>query len=370
MKIGIPTEIKPLENRVGMTPVGVSTLTQEGHQVIVQSGAGKGSGFTDSEYSEAGAKIVPTAKEAWDADMVIKVKEPLEPEFGYFKENLILFTYLHLAPEVPLTKALLAKKVTAIAYETVELANGALPLLAPMSEVAGRMSVPIGAWCLQKINGGKGMLLGGVPGVAPAVVTIIGGGVVGLNAARMAIGLGADVTLMDISKARLMEIDNLFQGRIKTLISNAGNIKEQVKKTDLLIGAVLIPGAKAPILVTNEMVKSMQPGSAIVDVAIDQGGCVESHGGKVSYHDNPIFEKFGVVHYTVANMPGAVPRTSTFALTAVTLPYAVRIAKLGAKAAVAADPALKKGMNTYQGHCTYEAVAAAQGIPYTPYDKI
>ena len=367
MIIGVPKEIKKNENRVGMTPTGVFDLVANGHSVYVETTAGEGSGFSDKEYVEAGAKILPNAKEVWaKAEMIMKVKEPLEPEFGFFREGLVIFTYFHLAPENALTQALLDKKVTAIAYETVELDNGFLPLLAPMSEVAGRMSIQVGAHHLEKINGGRGMLLGGVPGVAPAEVVIIGGGVVGTNAAKMAVGMGASVTVLDISRGRLAQLDDIFGGRVKTLISNKGNIAASVKRADLLVGGVLVPGAAAPKLVSEAMVKDMQPGAVIVDVAIDQGGCIETID-RVTYHDNPTFVKHGVVHYSVANMPGAVPRTSTFALTGVTLPYALKLANLGVEKAVANDPALRKGINTHKGLLTNEPVAVAQGRKFTPY---
>ncbi|MCL2846640.1 MAG: alanine dehydrogenase [Firmicutes bacterium] len=370
MIIGIPKEIKKNENRVGMTPSGVVEFVANGHTVYVETKAGEGSGFTDAEYIDAGATILKTAKEVWaKAEMVMKVKEPLEPEFGFFRPGLVIFTYFHLAPEHALTGALLDKKVTAIAYETVQLANGALPLLAPMSEVAGRMSIQVGARCLEKIAGGRGVLLGGVPGVAPGEVVIIGGGVVGINAAKMAVGLGASVTVLDISRSRLAELDDIFMGRVQTLISNKGNIADCVKRADLLVGAVLVPGAAAPKLVTEDMVRGMKPGAVIVDVAIDQGGCIATID-RVTYHDNPTFTKHGVVHYSVANMPGAVPRTSTFALTSVTLPYAIRLANMGAAAAVAADPALELGVNTHRGFLTNEPVARAQDRKYTPYTDV
>lgn len=370
MIIGVPKEIKKYENRVGVTPAGVVELVHNKHTVYVESGAGIGSGFSDDEYKSDGAIILKTAKEVWEkSDMIIKVKEPLASEFGFFKEGLILFTYLHLAPEKELTQELLKKKVTAIAYETVEAKDGSLPLLMPMSEVAGRMSVQIGASLLQKLNGGKGILLGGVPGVLPANVTIIGGGVVGTNAAKTAAGFGAHVTIVDRSKKRLVELDDIFNGRVKTLFSNHGNIKHIVKHTDLLIGAVLIPGAKAPKLVSEEMVKSMQPGSVIVDVAIDQGGCIETTD-RITYHDDPTFEKYGIIHYSVPNMPGAVPRTSTFALTNATLPYIIKIAGNGITKVLASDESILKGLNTYKGYLTNEAVASSQNLKYTPYASI
>ncbi|PGS29583.1 alanine dehydrogenase [Bacillus cereus] len=363
MRIGIPTEIKNNENRVAMTPAGAVHLVQNGHEVFVQKGAGLGSGFTDEEYVQAGAKLVETAEEAWNQDMVMKVKEPVAREYGYFREGLILFTYLHLAPEPELTKALIDNKVVSIAYETVQLDNRSLPLLAPMSEVAGRMSAQIGAQFLEKNKGGKGILLAGVPGVKRGKVTIIGGGQAGTNAAKIAVGLGADVTIIDLSAERLRQLDDIFGNQVKTLMSNPYNIAEAVKESDLVIGAVLIPGAKAPKLVTEEMIQSMEPGSVVVDIAIDQGGIFETTD-RITTHDNPTYEKHGVVHYAVANMPGAVPRTSTLALTNVTVPYAVQIANKGYKDACLGNTALLKGINTLDGYVTFEAVAEAHGLQY------
>ncbi|MZE62221.1 alanine dehydrogenase [Bacillus anthracis] len=363
MRIGIPTEIKNNENRVAMTPAGAVHLVQNGHEVFVQKGAGLGSGFTDEEYVQAGAKLVETAEEAWNQDMVMKVKEPVASEYGYFREGLILFTYLHLAPEPELTKALIDNKVVSIAYETVQLDNRSLPLLAPMSEVAGRMSAQIGAQFLEKNKGGKGILLAGVPGVKRGKVTIIGGGQAGTNAAKIAVGLGADVTIIDLSAERLRQLDDIFGNQVKTLMSNPYNIAEAVKESDLVIGAVLIPGAKAPKLVTEEMIQSMEPGSVVVDIAIDQGGIFETTD-RITTHDNPTYEKHGVVHYAVANMPGAVPRTSTLALTNVTVPYAVQIANKGYKEACLGNSALLKGINTLDGYVTFEAVAEAHGVEY------
>ncbi|MFJ8528045.1 alanine dehydrogenase [Bacillus sp. NPDC094106] len=363
MRIGIPTEIKNNENRVAMTPAGAVHLVHNGHEVFVQKGAGLGSGFTDEEYVQAGAKLVETAEEAWNQDMVMKVKEPVESEYGYFREGLILFTYLHLAPEPELTKALIEKKVVSIAYETVQLDNRSLPLLAPMSEVAGRMSAQIGAQFLEKTKGGKGILLAGVPGVKRGKVTIVGGGQAGTNAAKIAVGLGADVTIIDLSAERLRQLDDIFGNQVKTLMSNPYNIAEAVKESDLVIGAVLIPGAKAPKLVTEEMIKSMEPGSVVVDIAIDQGGIFETTD-RITTHDNPTYEKHGIVHYAVANMPGAVPRTSTLALTNVTVPYAVQIANKGYKQACLSNSALLKGINTLDGYVTFEAVAEAHGLQY------
>ena len=363
MRIGIPTEIKNNENRVAMTPAGAVHLVQNGHEVFVQKGAGLGSGFTDEEYVQAGAKLVETAEEAWNQDMVMKVKEPVASEYGNFREGLILFTYLHLAPEPELTKALIDNKVVSIAYETVQLDNRSLPLLAPMSEVAGRMSAQIGAQFLEKNKGGKGILLAGVPGVKRGKVTIIGGGQAGTNAAKIAVGLGADVTIIDLSAERLRQLDDIFGNQVKTLMSNPYNIAEAVKESDLVIGAVLIPGAKAPKLVTEEMIQSMEPGSVVVDIAIDQGGIFETTD-RITTHDNPTYEKHGVVHYAVANMPGAVPRTSTLALTNVTVPYAVQIANKGYKEACLGNTALLKGINTLDGYVTFEAVAEAHGLQY------
>lgn len=363
MLIGIPKEIKNNENRVAITPSGVALLVSNGHKVFVEKNAGLGAGFSDEEYIRFGANIVETAKEAWDKDMVMKVKEPLPEEFKFFKEDLILFTYLHLVTAEGLTDALINSKVIGIAYETVELENHFLPLLTPMSEVAGRMAPQIGVEFLQKQYGGKGVLLSGVPGVKRGKVTIIGGGIAGTNACKIAVGLGADVTIIDISAKRLCELDDLFGNSIKTLMSNPYNIAESVKDSDLVIGAVLIPGAKAPKLVTEDMVKSMESGSVLVDIAIDQGGIFETTD-RVTTHDNPTYVKNGVIHYAVANMPGVVPRTSTLALTNLTVPYALNIANKGFKKAVLEDKALYKGINTYKGFITYEAVAKAYNVQY------
>ena len=369
MKIGIPKEIKNNENRVAMTPAGVVSLTNAGHEVYIESNAGIGSSFTDADYAAAGAHIVETAKEAWAQELILKVKEPISSEYDYFYEGQILFTYLHLAPERELTKALLEKKVVGIAYETVQLANGSLPLLTPMSEVAGKMATQIGAQFLEKIHGGKGILLGGVSGVPRGKVTIIGGGIAGTNAIKTAVGMGADVTVIDLSAERLRQLEDVFGREVQTLMSNPYNIAESVKHSDLVIGAVLIPGAKAPKLVTEEMIQSMQPGSVVVDIAIDQGGIFET-SDRVTTHDNPTYIKHGVVHYAVANMPGAVPRTSTIALTNNTIPYALQIANKGYKQACIENPALKKGVNTLDGHIVYRAVADAQGLHYTPVDDV
>jgi len=365
MFIGVPKEIKNNENRVALTPAGVVTLVKAGHKVLIEKDAGIGSGFINEDYLKAGAEILEDVKAVWSqSEMIMKVKEPLESEYQYFREGLILFTYLHLAAEPGLAEALKDKGVFAIAYETVS-ANRTLPLLTPMSEVAGRMAAQIGAQFLQKNNGGQGILLAGVPGVNRGKVTILGGGIVGTNAAKMAIGLGADVTIIDLSADRLRQLDDIFGNQVKTLMSNPYNIAEAVAEADLFIGAVLIPGAKAPKLVTEEMVKSMKPGSVIVDVAIDQGGIVETID-HVTTHDNPTFVKHGVVHYSVANMPGAVPRTSTIALTNVTVPYALQIANKGVLKAILENAALKLGVNVANGEITYEAVARDLGYQYVP----
>ncbi|WP_026690384.1 alanine dehydrogenase [Alteribacter aurantiacus] len=369
MKIGVPREIKNNENRIALTPGGVLLLKQAGHDVFIEKDGGIGSGFNDGDYLEAGAVILEDPSEIWgQADMVMKVKEPLESEYQYFREGLILFTYLHLAAVPELAKALTEHKVTAIAYETVEV-NRTLPLLTPMSEVAGRMAAQIGAQFLEKPRGGSGVLLSGVPGVKRGKVTVIGGGVVGTNAAKIAMGLGADVTIIDVNPERLRQLDDIFGTKINTLMSNPISITNAVKESDLVIGAVLIPGAKAPRLVTEDMIKDMSPGSVIVDVAIDQGGIFETID-RITTHDNPTYTKHGVVHYAVANMPGAVPRTSTIALTNVTVPYAVQIANKGVKLAIEANPALKLGVNTAGGHVTYEAVARDLGYEYKPVDSV
>ncbi|MEJ6527604.1 MULTISPECIES: alanine dehydrogenase [unclassified Exiguobacterium] len=365
MKIGVLKEIKNNENRVALTPMGAFMLTELGHDVFVETNAGLGSGFTNMEYIDAGATIVETAKEVWEGvELALKVKEPQPSEYQYFRPDLTLFTYLHLAAEPELTKALVDSGITAIAYETVEV-DRTLPLLTPMSEVAGRMAAQIGAQILEKPHGGKGILMSGLPGVPRANVTVIGGGVVGTNAARIAIGLGASVTLMDISPARLRQIDDLFGNTINTLISNKYNIAKQVAESDLVIGAVLIPGAKAPKLVTEEMVQRMSPGSVIVDVAIDQGGICETID-HITTHDAPTYERYGVQHYAVANMPGAVPRTSTMGLTNATMPYIIECAQKGVFPALLANDALLKGLNVINGTVTYEAVARDLEYPFVP----
>ncbi|MBC1563430.1 alanine dehydrogenase [Listeria booriae] len=365
MRIGIPKEIKNNENRVAITPAGVFNLVKQGHEVVVEAGAGLGSSFPDEEYVAAGALMERDVAQVWQADMVMKVKEPLAEEFMYFREGLILFTYLHLAAEPALTDALLEKGVTAVAYETMVGADGSLPLLTPMSEVAGRMAAQVGAQFLEKPRSGKGILLSGVPGVERGKVVIIGGGVAGANAAKIAIGLGANVTILDISAKRLAQLDDIFGNAIQTLVSSPYTIAEAVQNADLVIGAVLIPGAKAPKLVTEAMVQSMKPGAVLVDIAVDQGG-IFATTDKVTTHDDPVYTKFGVVHYAVANMPGAVPRTSTMALTNVTIPYAAQIAKQGITKAALANSTILTGINTYQKQITVEAVARDQGQEYTP----
>ncbi|WP_027953580.1 alanine dehydrogenase [Halobacillus kuroshimensis] len=369
MRIGIPKEIKNNENRVAMTPAGAVYLIQQGHEVFVETKAGDSSGFSDDDYKQVGATIVGSASEAWGQQMVLKVKEPLAEEYGFFYEGLILFTYLHLAADEELTKALADKKVTAIAYETVQSDNGSLPLLTPMSEVAGRMAAQKGAQFLERPLGGTGILLGGVPGVKRGKVTIIGGGVVGTNAAKIAVGLGAEVTIIDLSPERLRQLDDIFGWQINTLVSNPLNISEAVKESDLVIGAVLIPGAKAPKLVTEAMVKTMKKGSVLVDVAVDQGGIVETVD-HVTTHDDPVYMKHGVVHYAVGNMPGAVPQTSTVALTNVTIPYALQIAGKGWRKACLESSALRKGLNVVNGLVTYKQVAESHQMDYTDVQKV
>lgn len=366
MLIGLPKEIKDNEYRVGMTPAGVRALTDANHKVVVETKAGEGSGFEDALYEKAGATILGSPDEVWgQGEMIVKVKEPVKPEYNRMREGQVLFTYLHLAPDTEQTKALLERKVTGIAYETVTDKRGTLPLLTPMSEVAGRMAVQVGAEYLEKINGGRGVLLGGVPGVPGANVVILGGGVVGTNAAKMAVGLGAQVTIVDNNLDRLRELDDIFLGgRITTLASSRYAIHEAITHADLIIGGVLIPGAAAPHLVTREMLKDVPNGAVVVDVSVDQGGCIETT--HPTTHSDPTFYVEGVLHYCVANMPGAVPRTSTFALTNATLPYVLKLANHGFMEATANDEGLLKGINTYAGKLTYEAVAEAQGLDYTP----
>ncbi|PYS93945.1 MAG: alanine dehydrogenase [Acidobacteria bacterium] len=369
MLVGLPKEIKDNEYRVGLTPAGVRALTDAGHKVIVERDAGAGSGFENELYERAGAKLIDSADDVWgEAEMIVKVKEPIAPEYPRMKEGLLLFTYLHLAPDPKQTEALLERKVTGVAYETITDRKGTLPLLTPMSEVAGRMAVQVGAHYLEKMQGGRGILLGGVPGVPAARVVIIGGGVVGTNAAKIAVGMGAHVTIIDNNLDRLRELDDIFLTKISTLASSAYMIHDAISQADLIIGAVLVPGAAAPKLVTRSMLKDVPNGAVIVDVAVDQGGCIETT--HPTTHSNPTYYVEGVLHYCVANMPGAVPRTSTFALTNATLPYVLQLANRGLLAAIARDPGLKEGVNTYAGKLTYEAVATAQNLEYTPIDEM
>jgi len=366
MIIGVPKEIKPNENRVALTPAGTEMLHKEGHTILVEHNAGIGSGLADEQYLHAGAQVLTDLGRLYDeAEMIIKVKEPQPEEYDRYHADQVLYTYLHLAAAPELTRMLMAKRVTAIAYETIEAPDHSLPLLMPMSEVAGRMAVQVGERFLEEENGGKGILLGGVPGVEAAQVVILGGGIVGMNATMMAVGTGARVAVIDRNADRLRYFDELFRGRVTTIMSNSYNIATWVKAADLFIGAVLVPGARAPHLVTEAMVKTMEPGSVIIDVAIDQGGTVETIDHSTT-HSNPTYVKFGVVHYAVANMPGAVPRTSTYALTNATLPYAQLIAGQGWREAVQLLPGLARGVNVVNGHVTYKAVADSLGLPYLP----
>jgi alanine dehydrogenase len=365
MIVGLPKEIKDNENRVALTPAGVRALAAAGHEVVVEQSAGVGSGISDGEYSAAGAKILPTADDVFArAGMIVKVKEPVGPEYQRLRDGQILYTYLHLAPARDLTSMLLERRVAGVAYETITSPNGSLPLLTPMSEVAGRMAIHVGAFYLQTSNGGRGVLLPGVPGVPPADVVIIGGGVVGTNAAKIAAGMGADVTILEMSPDRMRELDDIFFGRVKTVASNPETLERGCRRADLLVGAVLIPGAAAPKLVSRELISKMKKGSVAVDVAVDQGGCFATT--HATTHSDPIYEVDGVIHYCVANMPGAVARTSTFALTNSTLRYALELANKGLKRAVLENAYLAEGVNTYNGALTYRAVADAQGRPYTP----
>lgn len=365
MIIGVLKEIKNNENRVGMTPAGVYTLAQKGHKIMIETNAGIGSGFTDEEYTNVGGIITDTPEEVYQSsEMIVKVKEPQDNEVDMMKEGQIIFTYLHLAAEPELTKRLMDKKITAIAYETVQLEDGSLPLLTPMSEVAGRIAVLVGGNLLSKAQGGKGVLLSGVPGVKPAKVTIMGAGIVGVNAAKIAVGLGADVTLLNKSPGKLKYIEDIYGSKIKTLILNELTLAEAVKSADLFIGGILIPGAKAPKLVKEYMVKSMKPGSVIVDVAIDQGGCVETITHATT-HENPTYEKHGVIHYSVANMPGAYAKTSTYALTNVTLPYVIKLAETGLKATILKDESFKLGVNVMDGKCTCKNLSKSLDLEYT-----
>jgi alanine dehydrogenase len=363
MIIGTVREVKNKEFRVGLTPSSIKEYVHHGHQVYVEAGAGESSGFTDQDYISAGAEILPTAADVWTkSDMIVKVKEPLESEFKYLREGLILYTYLHLAANEDLTHALMNSKTQSVAYETIELADGSLPCLKPMSEVAGRLSAIEGTKYLEKPFGGSGVLISGVPGVAPAKACIIGAGVVGENALKMLVGLGADVTILDINLKKLTYIDDIYGGRVKTLYSSQDNIEKTVKQSDLVVSAVLLPGAKAPKLIKQAYYKDMRPGSVVVDVAIDQGGSTEH--AKATYHDNPTYEVDGVVHYSVANMPGAVPRTSTIALNNATLRYGLMIADFGLDLAIQKSNALKQGVNVYHGHITCQGVAEAFDLPF------
>ncbi|RAK69550.1 alanine dehydrogenase [Hymenobacter edaphi] len=369
MIIGVPKEIKNNENRVGVTPAGVAEFRKAGHTVYVQASAGLGSGFSDAEYEQAGAQLLPTIEEVYaQAEMIVKVKEPISEEYGLIKEGQLLFTYFHFASSEELTHAMIERKATCLAYETVELPNRSLPLLVPMSEVAGRMAPQEGAKYLEKPLKGRGILLGGVPGVRPAEVLILGGGVVGTNAAKVAAGLGAQVTIMDISLNRLRELDDIMPKNVVTQYSNDYNIREAIKTADLVIGAVLIPGAKAPHLVTRDMLKDMKSGAVVVDVAVDQGGCIETC--TPTTHENPTFIIDDVVHYCVANMPGAVPYTSTLALTNATLPYALKLANLGWREACTRDAALRLGLNVVNGEVVYKGVAEAWGLGLTNVSKV
>jgi len=369
MIVGLPKEIKDNEYRVGLTPAGVRALTDAGHKVVVEHSAGEGSGFGDDLYRTAGATIMDSADDIWQqGDMIVKVKEPISPEYPRMREGQLLFTYLHLAPDRELTQQLLERKVTGVAYETITDRAGTLPLLTPMSEVAGRMAIQVGSHYLEKMSGGRGVLLGGVPGVPAARVVIIGGGVVGTNAAKIAVGMGAHVTIIDNNLGRLRELDDIFLSKISTLASSAYMIHDAITQADLIVGAVLVPGAAAPRLVTRGMLKDVPDGAVIVDVAVDQGGCIETT--HPTTHSDPTYYVEGVLHYCVANMPGAVPRTSTFALTNATLPYALKLANKGLIAAIQSDPGLKAGVNTYAGRLTYEAVAIDQGLEYTSLDEM
>lgn len=363
MIIGVPKEIKNREYRVGMIPATTRALTTRGHTVLVQTGAGLGSGIPDEEYADAGATLIDSADRVWgEAKMIVKVKEPVAPEYDRIQPDQTIYTYFHLAAEPALAKVLLAKRVASVAYETIQLPDGSLPLLKPMSEVAGRMAAQVGATCLQKEHGGKGMLLGGVPGVKRGRVLVIGGGIVGLNAAKIAVGMGARVTILDINPERLAWLDNVFMGRAETLYSDSDNIADMLPQADLIIGAVLLAGARAPLLVKRAHLSTMEPGSVIVDVAVDQGGCIET--ARPTTHDDPTYVVDDIVHYCVANMPGAVARTSTFALNNTTRRYCIALAEQGVAKACANDPALRLGLNTYKGDCTYAAVARDLGYDY------
>jgi len=369
MIIGVPKEIKTEENRVAVTPTGVAGFVARNHQVLIQTGAGSGSGLTDANYQAAGATIVDTAKAVWaKSDMIMKVKEPQESEFALLRPGLILFTYLHLAAAESVTCALLDRKVTGIAYETIQLDDGSLPLLAPMSEIAGRLSIQVGAWCLQAENGGRGILLGGASGVRPANVVIIGAGMSGTAACQVAVGMGAHVSILDINPNKLRYVHDILGGHVTTLMSNRANVEEAALGADLVIGSVLIPGAQAPKLIPRSLAKRMKPGAAFVDIAIDQGGCAET--SRPTSHDNPIYVEEELVHYCVTNMPAIVPNTSTYALTNSTLTYGLELANRGFPQALVRNKALAKGLNTFNGKTTYEGVASAFNLPFTPVDEV
>lgn len=366
MNVGIPKEIKTREGRVALTPVGVRTLVHHGHRVSVEKSAGAGSGIPDASYAQAGANIIDSAEKLWaESDMIVKVKEPIEEEYAMLRQGQLIFTYLHLAANEELTRELLSRKVIGIAYETIQLDDGSLPLLAPMSAVAGRLAIQVGCTCLETIHGGKGILLSGVPGVHPGRVTIIGAGISGINAAHLAVGMGAQVSILDISQKRLNYLEDIFHSRSVLLMANAGNVEESVIRADLVIASVLIPGAKAPHLITRELLRKMEPGSVLVDIAIDQGGCAET--SRPTTHDCPTYVEEGIVHYCVANMPGAVPRTSTFALTNATIPYVIELADKGFEKAIKENPALRKGLNVHTGRLTNCEVAKALGFEFEEY---
>jgi len=369
MIIGVPREIKTEENRVAVTPTGVAGFVARNHQVLIQKGAGNGSGLTDAAYEAAGATIVATAKDVWaNADMIMKVKEPQESEFALLRPGLILFTYLHLAAAEKVTRAMIERKITGIAYETIQLDDDSLPLLAPMSEIAGRLSIQVGAWCLQAENGGRGILLGGASGVRPANVVIIGAGMSGTAACQVAVGMGAHVSILDINPNKLRYVHDILGGHVTTLMSNRANVEEAVVGADLVIGSVLIPGAQAPKLIPRALAKRMKPGAAFVDIAIDQGGCAET--SRPTTHDNPIYVEEELVHYCVTNMPAIVPHTSTYALTNSTLTYGLELANRGFPQALVRNKALAKGLNTFNGKVTYEGVASAFNLPFTPVDEV
>lgn len=369
MIVGVPKEIKTEENRVAVTPTGVAGFVARSHAVLIQTGAGSGSGLTDASYQAAGATLVDSAKEVWDkSDLVMKVKEPQESEFEFLRPGLILFTYLHLAAVETVTRAMLARKVTGIAYETIQLDDGSLPLLAPMSEIAGRLSIQVGAWCLQAENGGRGVLLGGASGVRPANVVIIGAGMSGTAACQVAVGMGAHVSILDINPNKLRYVHDILGGHVTTLMSNRANVEESVVGADLVIGSVLIPGAQAPKLIPRALAKRMKPGAAFVDIAIDQGGCAET--SRPTTHLSPIYVEEELVHYCVTNMPAIVPNTSTYALTNSTLTYGLELANRGFPQALLRNPALAKGLNTFDGKVTYEGVASAFNLPFSPVDEV